>query len=171
MANLLLSEGSNYRGLVDELKSKYIVLNRGTALGKFYAVASWGDRDSSEYFGVYSVPDKGAYKTIMLFYPEYYKTLVSRLYNFDGEAVVPDRVVVITFTDDNVVTEAKQFPSYQDAQGYISSAGVDNIRIVGPNPAISPVILDKVEGYELVYGSAEVVNGMPEVKIFEYRKK
>ena len=103
----------------------------------------------------------------MLFYPEYYETLVSRLYNFDGKAVVPDRTVVITYKGDTVL-EAKQFTDYQKAVEYVDNT--PGTRIVSADPASSPVPLGKMD-YELVYGSKELVNGMPEVKIFEYTGK
>jgi len=108
VASLFLSTGDNYREQVDLLKSRYVILDNATSLGKFHAVASWGGRDGSEYFGVYRVPDDEGYKTIMLFYPEYYETLISRLYNFGGEAAVPEWTVVITYEGDTVM-EAKQF--------------------------------------------------------------
>jgi len=165
VANLLLSTGDSYREQVDALKSGYIVLDNATSLGKFYAVASWCDRDASEYFGAYHVPDKGkGYKTIVLFYPEYYRTLVSRLYNFNGDAVVPERTVVITYRGSDIL-EAKEFKDYYKAQEYVDST--PNTRIVSADPTISPVPLDEVD-YELVYESSEMVNNMSEVKIFEY---
>lgn len=164
IADLFLSEGNDYRNQINMLKSEYIVLDNDTAFGKFYAVVSWGGKDSSEYFGVYRVPDGEGYRSVMLFYPEYYKTLVSRLYNSNGEAVVPERTVVITYKND-IVLEAKQFIDYWEAQEYVDNT--PGTRIVSADPRISPVPLEEVD-YGLVYESKELVNGMPEVKIFEY---
>jgi len=165
IADLFLSEGDEYRGIVSALKSQYVVLDSGTALGKFYAVASWGDRDASEYFGYYRVPhDVDGYRTLLLFYPAYYRTLVSRLYNFNGEVVVPERTVVITYRGSDVL-EAKEFRDYEKAREYVDRN--PNTRIVSADPRISPVPLEKMD-YELVYGSEEMVNGLAEVKIFEY---
>lgn len=165
VADLFLSEGDEYREQVATLKSRYVVLDNATALGKFYAVVSWGGKDSSDYFGYYRVPDgdKG-YRTILLFYPEYYRTLVSRLYNFNGKAVEPKRTVVITYKGSDVL-EAKEFKDYQKAQEYVDQT--PNTRIVSADPRISPIPLDGMD-YELVYGSEELVNGLAEVRIFEY---
>jgi len=165
VASLLLATDDNYHGQVSVLKSKYVVLDQATAYNKFYAIVSWNGEDSSKYFDYYRVLDGGVYKTVMLFYPEYYETLVSRLYNFDGEAIVPGRVVVILYTDNNIITEAMQFTDYQKAVEYVASK--PNTRIVSANPAINPVPLGKMD-YKLVYSSREQVNGVPEVKIFEY---
>jgi len=164
VASLLLSTGDSYREQVRELKSKYIVVDNAMVSGKFYAVASWGDKNSSDYFGVYRVPDKEAYKDIVLFYPEYYETLVSRLYNFNGAVVVPERTVVITY-EGNIVSKAKEFTDHVKAQDYVNST--PNTRIVSADPTISPVPLGKMD-HELVYSSTERANNMPEVKIFEY---
>jgi len=164
VAGLFLSTGDGYREQVDALKSRYIVLDNSMVLGKFYAIASWNGENSNDYFGVYRVPDDEGYKTIMLFYPEYYETLVSRLYNFNGEAVMPGRTVVITYKGDAVM-EAKQFADYQKAREYVDST--PSTRIVSADPTISPIPLAEI-GYELVYSSTEKVNNMSEVKIFEY---
>ena len=164
VANLFLSEDDGYRSQVEMLRSKYIVLDNDISLNKFYAVASWGSKNNSEYFGVYRVPDLKGSQTVLLFYPAYYGTLVSRLYNFDGKAVVPDRTVVITYRGSDVL-EAKEFTDYRKAQEYVDNT--PGTRIVSADPRISPVPLEAVD-YELVYGSEELVNGMPEVKIFEH---
>ena len=165
IADLFLSERDEYREQVDALKSVYVVLDSEMTLGKFYAVVSWAGKDTSDYFGYYRVSDGKGYKTILLFYPEYYRTLVSRLYNFDGKAAVPDRTVVITYRGSDVL-EAKQFADYGKAQEYVDNT--PGTRIVSADPRISPVPLDRMEDYELVYGSGELINGIPEVKIFGY---
>lgn len=167
IATLFLSEGDEYHEQVDTLKSKYVVLDNSIARGKFYAVASWEGKDSSEYFGYYRVHDDKGYKTVLLFYPEYYKTFVSRLYNFNGEVVIPSRTVVITYKDDTVL-EAKEFADYQKAVKYTDST--PGTRIVSADPTISPVPLAGMD-YELVYSSKELVNDKPDVKIFEYGGK
>ena len=165
VANLFLSERDDYHGQVSDLKSRYVILDNDISLNKFYAVASWGGKDSSDYYGVYSVLDGETRRDVILFYPAYYETLLSRLYNFNGEAVIPERTVVITY-DSNTVLEAKEFADYQQAVEYVAST--PNTRIVGTNPTISPVPLAKMD-YELVYSSVEMVNNMPDVKIFEYK--
>jgi len=157
VASLLLSTRDDYQRQVDVLNSKYIVIDNAMVSGKFYAIASWGGESSSDYFGVYRVPDKEGYKTIVLFYPAYYETLVSRLYNFNGEAVMPERTVVITYKDDTVL-EAKQFNDYQKARDYVDNT--PNARIVSADLAVSPIPLREIE-YELVYEYSEV-------KVFEY---
>jgi len=165
VADLLLSTGDAYHSQVASLKSNYIVLDSSLTLGKFYAIASWSGKDSSDYFGYYRVLDSSrGYKTILLFYPAYYETLVSRLYNFEGKAVFPERTVVIAYKD-NIVLEAREYTDYQKAVKYVATT--PNARIVSTDPTISPIPLERMD-YKIVYSSGELVNNMPEVKAFEY---
>ena len=168
VADMFLVEGEGYRSLADQLDSKYVILDNATTTGKFYAVASWGKEDSHRYMDTYYILDGEVYKPVNVLYTDYYDTLAVRLYNFDGEATASEHPVVITFTDDKVLTAGTQHTSYQEALEYIDSLDTPNARIVGINPFASPVPLDKVDDYELVYSSEDKMNGIPEVKIFEY---
>ncbi len=115
-----------------------------------------------------------------LFYPAYYRSMVARLYNFDGKAVVPAQSIVISYEEKvggeggkyKEITSSKAFPTYEGAQAYVSSQESDNYRIVGPSPFDSPLPLEEMSSYELVYESAARVNiadkTMPSIKIFEY---
>ena len=75
--------------------------------------------------------------------------------------------MVITYKGSDVL-EAKEFADYGKAQEYVDSTS--STRIVSADPRVSPVPLGKLD-YELVYGSEEMVNGLAEVKIFEYTGK
>jgi len=66
------------------------------------------------------------YNPFTCFYPEFYQTLLVRLYSFDGKAVTPTTTTVITWTEEQSngttyrkVTDARQFTNYTDAQSYI----------------------------------------------------
>ena len=118
---------------------------------------------------------------VQVFYPEYYRSLSSRLYNFDGKAVTPESTVVISYQEQlsqdgtplKVVASAEQFTSYEEVEAYLLSQESDNYKIVGTNPFISPVPLEALENYRLVHSSEETVmlptvGEAPAVKIFEY---
>ena len=60
------------------------------ATGKFYAMAEWAGRSANEFYQGYFAPvSSDALQPVVLYYPTYYNSTVARLYNFDGEAVVP----------------------------------------------------------------------------------
>ncbi len=102
-----------------------------------------------------------------------------------GEAVVPhDSTVVISYEEVKLLTttikeisSTQSFATYEEAQAYLESQTAPNYRIVGEDPFISPVPLEELEHYKLVYRSdPAVVEAIAEqveepisyVEIFEY---
>jgi hypothetical protein len=119
----------------------------------------------------------------ILFHPEYYRSMAIRLYNFDGEEVLPQDSAVICYRERvtpegqsyKEITSLEHFSTYEEAEACVSSEESGNYRIVSDNPFISPVPLGALEHYRLVYSSDGCIMqpgaGMvPEVKIFEYIK-
>ena len=120
---------------------------------------------------------------ISLFHPPYYRSMVVRLYNFDGKAVVPTESIVISY-EEKVSSEGQRykeiagswsFGTYEAAEAYISSQESGNYQIVSPDPFTSPVPLEELKHYKLVYSSDQLVafaddKTVPEIKIFEYTK-
>ena len=166
---------------IQELGTAYIIIDYDTAIGKFWAIATWAGKESSEFSDVYYVSQQGELMPFQLFHPEYYRSLVVRLYNFDGEAVTPQNPIVISYQQKvsregkpyKEITSAEQFDSYEEAEAYLSSQESDNYKIVNDNPFISPVPLEALKHYKLIHGSeshARQPDGKttPLVKIFEY---
>jgi hypothetical protein len=119
---------------------------------------------------------------VVLYHPEFYRSLAVRLYNFDGGAVIPKSCQVISYEERMSVegkyrhiTGSRTFQSYEEAVKFISAQKSGNYRIVGDNPLQSPVPLDRVSGYRLAYSSDGKVQSsdgaqIAEVKVFEYIK-
>ena len=118
-----------------------------------------------------------------MFYPEYYQSLVVRLYNFNGKEVALRNPIVISYEQKisqdgikfNEIIGSWTFSSYDEAEAYVSSQKSENYKIVSTNPFISPVPLAALIHYKLVYESTidvmqPTVGAIPEVKIFEYTK-
>ena len=183
-ANQLIDElhyASTWRGC---LNSKYLVIDHATAtVSKFHALPTWAGSSKEEFYDVYYQPQEDKLVAVYLFYPEYYRSLSTRLYNFDGSQVAPQNSNVISYEERisregkpyKEITEARSFPTYEEAEAYISSQESDNYRIVGPDPFVSPVPLEALEHYKLIYSSESSImqpNGgrVSEVKIFEYVK-
>ncbi len=185
VANLFLSQGAPpAQEIMQKLDASYVILDYDTTTSKIWAVITWSGKDLSEFFDVYHVPLQDRVLTVQLYYPEYYRSLCVRLYNFDGQAVTASNPLVITYREKTdpggapykEVTNAREFPTYEEALAYVESQNSDKVRIVGTNPFISPVPLEALTDYKLVHSSAEgilqVNAGMvPEVKIFEYTGK
>ncbi len=177
--------------VIRELDSDYVILDYETAYidpvsagGKYWAVITWAGMETGEFFDLYLVPHPTEENVMVLrpfFYPKYYRSMAVRLYNFDGQAVTPASIWVISYeerTDASgtifkMVVTAEQFDNYEEAEAFRLSQDSDNYRIASMNPLHSCVPLEALEHYGLVHSSEYLValvdeNTIPEVKIFEY---
>lgn len=167
--------------IMDKLGSRYVIIDHATVTTKFYALPTWTGSSRENFYDIYYQPQDNKLVPVYLFYPEYYRSLAVRLYNFDGSQVTPQSSNVISYEERvgpegepyKVITEAKSFSTYEGVEAYISSQESGNYRIVGPDPFISPVPLEALEHYKLVYSSSSSimqpnVGMISEVKIFEY---
>jgi oligosaccharyl transferase (archaeosortase A-associated) len=182
VAELFLSQEESRAGeIMAELKSSYIIADYAMVTTKFWAVVTWAGRGQDEFFGIYHLPYEGELMPVQLFYPEYYRSLIVRLYNFDGQAVTTESPLVVAYAEKvkrdgtryRQITDIKEFSSYQEALDYVESKGSANNIIVGVNQFSSPMSLEAVPNYKLVYGSEAgepLPDGgtIPGVKIFEY---
>lgn len=167
--------------IIDQLDSRYVIIDYATATGKFHAMVTFAGGDPDDFREAYLVERDGQLIRLVFFYPEYYRALSTRLYNFDGRAVTPESTMVIAYqealADDGtgykLVTDAQLFLSYREAVDFVADQDSDNYRIVGADPMVSPVPLEALEDFRSVYVSDESTMhlgsvAMPTVKIFEY---
>jgi len=167
--------------LTEELGAPYVVIDYDTTVSKFWAIALWSGREHTDYVDIYWVQQDNQLQSIPLFHTEYYRALCNRLYNFDGKAVTPENVLVVSYTEQvtkegtllKIITSAEQFGNYDDAEAYLLEQESDDYMIVGTNPLVSPVPLEALSNYKLIHSSDEGVSHqdvgiVSEVKIFEY---
>jgi len=161
--------------IMDELGIKYVMSDYAMPVYKFYAMLTWAGKNESDFYEIYHVPvEGGVLQPWRLFYPSYYNSTVVRLYNFYGQAVVPSEnaTEVISFRERisregepyKEITGLWSFSTYEEATDFVASHASENYRIVGRDPFNSPVPLEKMEHYQLVYASSSPYP----VKIFEY---
>ncbi|MDO8635727.1 MAG: hypothetical protein Q7R34_05700, partial [Dehalococcoidia bacterium] len=165
-----------------KLGSAYVIIDDQTALGKFWAVATWAGKPPAEFSEVYIIPQGTQASQVQVFFPEYYRSLAIRLYNFDGKAVTTNQTgsnqtFVIAYeerkTNDGqffkLITSAQSFATYEEAETFRVSKNSTRYRIVSPNPFVSPVPLEAVADYKLVFSSSQTLDGtISSVKIFEF---
>jgi dolichyl-diphosphooligosaccharide--protein glycosyltransferase len=163
--------------IMDELGAEYVMIDYPMPVLKFYAMVIWAGENVSDFYDVYYAPTgNGTLQPVMLYYPSYYNSTVVRLYNFNGEAVVPSEnaTIVISYMDQvdrqgmgyKEITGSWSFSTYEEARDFISSHPSENYKIVAVDPFKSPVPLEKLEHYQLVYATSSPYP----VKIFEYTK-
>ena len=166
--------------MMNKLGSKYVIIDYQMPTAKFYAMPQFIGGSSDEFYGTYYQPvEGGKLNPVTLFYPTYYYSTVVRLYNFDGKATEPKNSTIVISYEEKLsqeglrykqITSSKSFSSYEEAEAYISNQKGGKWRIVGTDPFTSPVPLEKMSHYKLVYPSEEKWQGKPMVKIFEYIK-
>ena len=101
----------------------------------------------------------------------------------DGKEVTSENPTVLSYVEKvdrqgnryRQITDIQQFTSYQEALDIVESQGSGNRVIVGINAFISPITLEVVQDYKLIYSSDSSVYNqdagvIPEVKIFEYTR-
>lgn len=163
---------------------RYVIVDFDTALPmEFYSIAESTGSSKEKYYDVYYRKQGNALTAVILFYPEYYRTVIARLYNFDGKAVQENNVTAIAYRDTSdasgqpykQVTDYKTFKTYAEAQVYVTQQKTSKYKIGGVDPFVSPVSLDALADYKLEYSSAVTKptpagGTVPEVKVFQYIK-
>jgi oligosaccharyl transferase (archaeosortase A-associated) len=91
VGSIFVAQNESQAGnLVRSLDVKYVVIDDQTALGKFWAVATWAGKSPNDYSEMYYLPQQSGTQTqltpVQLYYPEYYQSLLIRLFNFNGQA-------------------------------------------------------------------------------------
>ncbi len=181
VANFFLStDDATARELIAEMNTRYVVIDYLTARSKYWAVATWAEQPTSKYYDVFYVLYEDTLQPVQFYFPAYYQSLVIRLYNFDGKAVTDVKAGVIGWVEKEQqgirykqVIDAREFDSYEEAAAYVEEQESGNYAVVGTSAFISPVPLEAVTDFELVYSSEQGVSlqsvgFVPEVKIFEY---
>ena len=185
-AHLFLSpDEASAEPIIEEMGAKYLTIDHLTTINKFSAIAQWTGMQRSQFFDTYILRQEERTVRVLLYYPEYYRSLAVRLYNFDGQAVVPMESVVVTYEEQEgmnvrMITSAEVFDTYEEAAAFLAGKEQGNpgqkqekYRIVGVHPFGSPVPLEALKQYKLIHSSevTELPNlgvSLPEVKTFEY---
>jgi dolichyl-diphosphooligosaccharide--protein glycosyltransferase len=168
--------------LMKDMYIRYVIADFEVASydGKFHALPTWNGETYQKYYEIYIQKQNDKYMPSILFHPEYYRSMIIRLYNFEGKEVIPTAVDVIEYRmvqmQDGArykeILDDKKFTSYAEAQQFLDSNKGKNYEIVGADPYNSPVPLEALKNYKLVYGSKDKTNAENGsnslIKIFEY---
>jgi len=172
--------------ILDEHRSRYVIahaevpiLPRGEVVqGKFETMVWWAGKKVDRYWETFLTKDPKTQQLgpLVLFHPEYYQTLMVRLYVYGGGPYVPkDTTYVITYRDhpnadgttSKEILESRRFKTYEGAAGYLDRYGHTGRLVVGLNPKESPVPIEPLRRFRLIHESA---GGAPAVRVFEYVK-
>jgi len=169
--------------LIKEMNIRYVIVDFELASydGKFHALPTWNGETYQKYYEIYLQKQGEKYVPSILFHPEYYRSMIIRLYNFEGKALVPAMTDVIEYRMVQVqdgkkykeILDDKKFTSYDEAVKFLENNKGKNYEIVGADPYTSPVPLEALKNCKLVYGTKDRTtpeNGSNSlIKVFEYQ--
>ncbi|MFW6057131.1 MAG: hypothetical protein ACOC9B_07480, partial [Chloroflexota bacterium] len=176
----LSQEESDAEGRLASLDSRYIIVDAKTAVTSFHGVALWGGDSPEDYRQVYTqTTPTGTNERIVLYYPEYFQTMLARLFAFSAQESIPEQYEVIHYDvsgrsadESRTIVGLEKFDTYDEAKAYIEDSEDPNTALVSSSPFASCVPLDAMDGYSLVFESESFVSlfgkRVPEVRIFEY---
>ena len=179
--------------ILDRLGSRYVVVDSsmpllrtspgGQVMGKIGSLAHWAGKQRESFFEVWYRRDhRGELQPFTVYYPDYYRMLLARLYVFRRQPVEPEEAYVMSFRlriNDGgkrykELTSMSRFSTYGEAKAYLDKQESEGARIVGIDPHRSCVPIKRgLKSYRLVYRSPTVKGmlfGQPvsRVEIYEY---
>jgi dolichyl-diphosphooligosaccharide--protein glycosyltransferase len=176
--------------ILDRRGSRYVlvdwelpILPRGAPdkyHGKFENLVAWAEKPASQFYDVMlSTSARGVKTPVILFYPEYYRTMAVRLYVFGGKAVMPKNSTwLVTYVEherpdgtfEREVVERTRFATYEEAAAQLARPGPARRVIVGPDPSIPCVPIEALKTFRHLHDSPDTstrITRLPSVRIFE----
>jgi oligosaccharyl transferase (archaeosortase A-associated) len=156
-------------------RARYVVADRSLTLadlnagGSIYgAVVSWTGRVPTQYARLLYRDDSAGYQGVLVYLPDYYRTMSVRLFSFDGRRVASNESWVIATRDEqvtggnhiDVIKWTRRFGSEREARGFIAAHPEQRVTLGGFDTASSCVDLDESAGFTPMFRSDTV-------KIFE----
>jgi dolichyl-phosphooligosaccharide-protein glycotransferase len=163
--------------MADEMKADYVVTDYQTATSKFWAMATWAGKSQSDYFEIFWDAKNNQQK--LYIYPAFYQSMATRLYSFNGTAQTGLNPVVVEYTVRTTsqgsykeIISENQFATYDEAIAYQSAQTSGDFVIVGNDVMVSPVPLQALQNYKLVFSSEaqttlSSTGTTAQIKIFE----
>jgi dolichyl-diphosphooligosaccharide--protein glycosyltransferase len=175
--------------IADTLGVRYVMTDIEMDTGKFWAMATWYNTSAGQYpyqrqFYVPDPENPGTYGAVTLYTPDYFRTMVSRLHNFDGSMVEPTTGYYIVYSEGvnsvyPLITNA-QAMNVADAKAAAEKYNADPASPAGTHAAVMNTgilqPLDHIpalQHYRLVHESprnvfSQAVPDLKYVKVFEY---
>jgi oligosaccharyl transferase (archaeosortase A-associated) len=149
----------------------------------FDAIVAWSGRPSSAYYRVIYSNEDGRWRPMILYLPDYFRTMIVRMYLFDAQPVAATGTWIVSsvqgsvpgFGRAEVLRWKRHFDSQTQAEAFANEYDRDRderLTLGSFDTTESCVDLDAVEGLKLVFNSdpGPIQRGHPvrAVKIFEF---
>lgn len=151
--------------VADRLRARYVLLEPTLPVwshrsitptsGKFHAFPLWteGEKERQDYLEV--VLREGSDEPAVFYHPDYYRSMMARMYLFDGEAVEPsDSTWVVEWGADSgedprrIVSE-RHFGSYDEAAEFLAGRPGEPLALGGFDPVRSCVPLEALSRFRI----------------------
>jgi len=127
--------------------------------GGLEAMSAWAGRNPSRYYDVISSkPVEGIREQLVIYYPEYYRMMVTRLNLYNAKQVPSTSTWVISVKlvreGRELIPEldfSREFDTYAAAEAFKTESGDPKWMIVGLNPLATCVPLENLPIFDLVY--------------------
>jgi len=178
VARLLVSQDEAAAAQVmADLGSRYLVTDYQIVTGKFHAPVTLSGQSLEDFQGTFyyrASEGSAALTPVMIYFPEYYRTMAVRLHTFGGQAMVPESVMAISWEWRNStegiryreITKTESFPTYEEAARFVEEES-GNWLVGSPNPSTTPVPLEAVQHFALRHAEGDI-GGVPEVRVYEF---
>ena len=160
---------------LDRLRSRYIMIDgtmpflryqNGSVQGKLRRIAHWAEKDPSDFvIECYRQVRRGVWQRTYVYRPEYFRSLLVRLYVFRGRPVTVSEAYVVTFEDvvdatgemvKRISTEQK-FTNYADAKAYLDTQPPGSAHLISVEPHLTCVPIETpLTQFRPVYRSQEL---------------
>lgn len=181
-AGLFFTAQSEAEGaaLLQERGCDYVIADVKTSVRTFHGVAGWAGKERSDYFDIFMQRNQsGTWEPVIIYYPEYYRSMLVRLYNFRGEAYEPEQFTAIrsqvgrsSGRSANEIIDVRRFETYDEAVAFLNQATDADWRLVSSDPLVSAVPLEALQSFVLEYESETATflqaKLLPEVRVFRY---
>ncbi|MBP7119901.1 MAG: oligosaccharyl transferase, archaeosortase A system-associated [Methanolinea sp.] len=172
--------------IADALGVRYVMTDIEMDVGKFWAMATWYNSSAGQepYVEFLLVPEEshsGGYDPFTLYEASYFRTMISRLHNFDGSMVEPGQVYYVEINDrlsSTPVATKAVIMNVQEARAavdaYNNNAATGTRAMVLSTGILSPHDpIPALRQYRLVHESpTNILTQSPPdikyVKVFEY---
>jgi len=178
------TEGERVLAALDPNRSpyrntKYVMIDRDMAIGKFHAMAAWSNIPSSDYSAVVYQPQGDQLRPVQIWREPYFKSMTARMYFFDGTQVAGGEGVGLAYRGMQlesgaavpVLTESPKITrNDSEMQSFINnSRGQGNkVEIAAMNPSDAAFPLEALQHYRLVHESDTSLMAGNQVKTFEH---
>ena len=180
----LANDEAEAEKIITQTGTRFVVADNSLPQGSgddpssFPAIVVWAGRRTDEFTQIYlrQAPD-GASEPVIVYYPAYYRTMLARLYLFEGKGTQPEASTsVIWYADDGGgfrrILSVRGFDTYDAARRFADTHRGEKLVLGDFSNARSCVPVEPLTRYRLVYRSNgklfSTLDPITTVKVFEH---